>query len=197
MIVTTAMLIKKYKDYSNPIDKIKRDCDQGILIRINKGIYETDSGANPVFLAGAILSPSYLSFDYALSYYGLIPEKVFSITSASFRVKKNKTFINEFGRFEFSDIPVKAFSEGITYIKDGEYAAKIASKEKAICDSLCKWRVVHSLRDLKELLFEDKRIDMEEFSTCDFALMERLALLYKKKNLQLLVKLIRKEYLHG
>lgn len=196
MVVTTSILRNRYSDYANPLDKIKRDTDSGVLIRINRGIYETDSSVNPCLLAASILSPSYLSFDYALSHYGLIPEKVFSITSASLGLRKNKTFINKFGRYEYSDIPAEAFSEGLTYLEDGEYIVKIATKEKAICDSLCKWRVVHSIKELKELLFDDKRIDEEEFATCDFKLMVRLASLYKKTNLDLLIKLIRKEYDH-
>ena len=196
MIVTTSMLKEKYSDYVNPLDKIKRETDAGNLIRLNRGLYETDSSINPCFLASPILSPSYLSFDYALSSYGLIPERVVAITSASLQEKKNKTFINKFGRFEYSDIPPSAFSEGLTYIEDGEYWTRMATKEKAICDSLYKWRVVHSIKDLKQLLFEDKRIDEDEFKTCDFKLMIRLAKLYKRTNLDLLIKLIRKEYLH-
>ena len=196
MVITTSMLKQKYSDYSNPLDKIKRDADRGVLIRLNRGIYETDKNTNPCLLASSILSPSYLSFDFALSYYGLIPERVFSITSASLNLRKNKTFINKFGRYEFSDIPSSAFSEGITYLEEGEYMVKIATKEKAICDSLCKWRVVQSIKELKELLFIDKRIDEQEFAACDFVLMERLAGLYKKTNLDLLIKLIRKEYKH-
>lgn len=196
MVVTTSILRNRYSDYANPLDKIKRDTDSGILIRINRGIYETDGNVNPCLLAASILSPSYLSFDYALSYYGLIPEKVFSITSASLGLRKNKTFINKLGRYEYSDIPAEAFSEGLTYLENGEYVVKIATKEKAICDSLCKWRVVGSIKELKELLFFDKRIYEEEFADCDFKLMVRLASLYKKTNLDLLIKLIRKEYDH-
>ena len=196
MVITTSILREKYNNYANPLDKIKRDTDDGILFRLTRGIYETDSGTNPCFLASSILSPSYLSFDWALSFYGLIPEKVFSITSASLNVRKNKTFINKFGRYEYSDIPASAFSEGLTYLENGDYIVKIATKEKAICDSLSKWRVVNSVKALKELLFVDKRIDEEEFSTCDFKLMMRLASLYKKTNLDMLIKLIRKEYDH-
>ena len=196
MIITSSMLRNKYSDYSNPLDKIKRDTDSGILFRLTRGIYETDGRVEPCFLASSILSPSYLSFDWALSYYGLIPEKVFSITSASLNIRKNKTFINKFGRYEYSDIPSSAFSEGLTYLENGDYIAKIATKEKAICDSLSKWRVVNSVKSLKELLFVDKRIDEKEFSTCDFVLMMRLASLYKKTNLDMLIKLIRKEYIH-
>ena len=180
MIVTTSILKQQYKDYSNPLDKIRRDTDKGILIRLNRGLYETNKNVDPHLLASAILSPSYLSFDWALSYYGLIPERVFAITSASLGIRKNKTFVNDFARYEYSDIPGSAFSEGIGYLENGEYIVKIASKEKAICDSLYKWRVVNNLKDLKQLLFEDKS----------------LSKLYKKTNLNLLATLIRKEYYH-
>lgn len=196
MINTTSMLKNQYSDYSNPLDKIKRDAISGVIFRLTRGIYETDGNVNPCFLASSILSPSYLSFDWALSYYGLIPEKVVAITSASLNVRKNKTFINKFGRYEYSDIPANVFSEGLTYLESDDYIVKIATKEKAICDSLSKWRVVRSINDLKELLFVDKRIDEDEFASRDFKLMTRLAALYNKTNLDLLIKLIRKEYDH-
>lgn len=194
MVLTTSMLKEKYSNYINPLDKIKRDTDRGILIRLTRGLYETDSGISPHLLASSILSPSYLSFDWALSYYGLIPERVIAVTSASLGVRKNKVFNNKFGRYEYSDIPVSAFSEGLTYLEEGDYVVKVATKEKAICDSLSKWRVVSSVKALKELLFVDKRFDIEEFKTCDFNLMIRLASLYKKTNLDMLINLIRKEY---
>ena len=194
MIISTEALKLKYSNYSNPLDKIKRESQKGNIIRLNRGIYATDRNVSPYLLASVILSPSYLSFEWALSYYGLIPERVYSITSASLMVRKNKTFVNEFGRYEYSDIPVNAFSEGLTLLSEGEYSCRIATKEKAICDSLSKWPVVHSVKELKELLFDDKRIYEEEFLTCDFNLLTRLAKLYKKTNLELLINLIEKEY---
>lgn len=196
MIITTSMLRDQYRNYSNPLDKIKRDADSGVIFRLTRGIYETDRNTNPCLLAASILSPSYLSFDWALSYYGLIPEKVVAITSASLGIRKNKTFINKFGRYEYSDISSTAFSEGLTYLESGDYMVKIATKEKAICDSLSKWRVVRNINDLKELLFIDKRIDEDEFASCDFKLMSRLAALYNKTNLKLLIKLIKKKYIN-
>ena len=196
MIFTINQLKERYSDYANPLDKIKRDCDAGILFRLNRGLYEDNRHAEPMYLAASLLGPSYISFDYALSYYGLIPERVVAITSASLSVHKNKTFVNFFGRFEFTDIPAKAFPSGTVYVYDGEYAARIATKEKAICDSLCKWPVVHSVKDLKQLMFEDKRIDEDEFAACDFEKLLTLASLYHKTNLDLLIKLIRKEYKH-
>lgn len=194
MIITTSMLRDKYASYSNPMDKIRREAKSGNIIRINRGVYETDRNVDPFLLASSILSPSYISFDSALSYYSMIPEKVVAITSASLNNRKSKTFINEFGRYEYSDIPEEAFSEGLTYLENGDYVVKIASKEKALCDSLYKWRVVHSMKDLRELLFEDKRIDETEFADCDHEQMRRLAKLYHRTNLNLLIKLIEKEY---
>lgn len=195
MIYTTSMLKHCLSEYRNPLDKIKRDVQQGYLIRIVRGKYETDENASPCFLAPVILSPSYLSFDWALHHYGLISEKPTAITSASLRVRKNKSFTNKFGRYEYSDIPTDAFPDGVTILeKDDYYAAKIATKEKAICDSLSKWRVAKNVKDLKFLLFVEKGIDGREFSKCDFKLMARLAALYRKTNLKLLIKLIRKEY---
>lgn len=196
MIVTTSMLKEKYHDYSNPLDKIKRDSDKGIIYRLTRGVYETDRNVDPCLLASSILSPSYLSFEWALSFYGLIPEKVVAVTSATLGLRKNKTFVNAFGRYEYSDIPERSFSEGLTYLESGDYVVKIATKEKAICDSLSKWRIVKNIQELKELLFVDKRIDEEEFESCDFSFLERLATLYNKTNLKLLARLIQKEYSH-
>lgn len=196
MVITTEMLKNKLSGYANKLDKIKRETKEGKLFRLTRGLYETDRSVNPIFLAAPILSPSYVSFDYALSYYGLVPERVIAITSASLGIRKNKTFNNVFGRFEFSDIPLEAFPSGTTIIENGDYAARIATKEKAICDSLYKWRVVHSIKELKVLLFVDKRIDEDGFSELDFVELIRLAKLYHRTNLDLLIKLVKKEYLY-
>ncbi|MBR4445189.1 MAG: hypothetical protein IKS37_04775 [Solobacterium sp.] len=190
MIVTVSMLKKQYAQYVNPLDKIRRETDKGNLIRLNRGLYETDPHTEPYLLASSLLSPSYLSFEFALSYYGLIPEKVMSITSASLGMRKNHTYVNSFGRYEFGDIPASAFSEGLCYVGRDEYIVKMATKEKAICDSLYKWKVVHSVKQLEELLFTDMRIDEDEFFACDFTELKRLAKLYKSTNLKYLIRFI-------
>lgn len=195
MILTTSLLKEKYHDYVNSLDKIKREVDQGNLFRLAKGLYETDKTTDPMFLAAPLSSPSYISFEYALSYYGFIPERVYAITSASLMVRKNKTYVNNFGRFEFSDIPPEAFPEGTYLIENNGYIARIASKEKALCDALYKWPVVYSIKDLKQLLFEDKRIDEEEFVNLDFKNLIKLASLYHRTNHKLLIKFVEKEYL--
>ena len=60
------------------------------LIKIRNGLYETEANTPSYLLAGSIYGPSYISFEYALSYYGLIPERVTTITCATFNKRKEK-----------------------------------------------------------------------------------------------------------
>ncbi|MEE3422193.1 MAG: hypothetical protein VZR11_05755 [Succinimonas sp.] len=76
MIVSTAMLMDQLSRYSDPAGKILRMKRCGELYPLTRGIYETNGNAPGYCLAGAIFWPSYLSFEYALSFYGLIPEAV-------------------------------------------------------------------------------------------------------------------------
>ena len=69
--------------------KIGRLVKERKLIPIIRGLYETDDSVPGYLLANIIYGPSYLSFEFALSWYDLIPEAVFTITSASFSKKKN------------------------------------------------------------------------------------------------------------
>ena len=90
MIKTTGILVEEYKSYRNPKMKIGRLVKERKLIPIIRGLYETDDSVPGYLLANIIYGPSYLSFEFALSWYDLIPEAVFTITSASFSKKKNK-----------------------------------------------------------------------------------------------------------
>ena len=62
------MLKDQWKDYGDPAGKISRMKQRGELLQLTRGVYETDPNAPGHCLAGAILGPSYLSFDYALSW---------------------------------------------------------------------------------------------------------------------------------
>ena len=92
MIKTTAMLLQELQSYRNPRDKLARMVQNKECIPIIQGLYETDSSTPGYRLANCICTPSYLSFEFALSYHGLIPEAVYNFTSATFE-KKRKKFI--------------------------------------------------------------------------------------------------------
>ena len=85
----------------------------GTLVKIRRGLYETNPNVPVYLLAGVVYSPSYISFSYALSHYGLIPEHVEICTSATFEKNRNKIFRTPFGNFTyrvFLKLPVRNLS---------------------------------------------------------------------------------------
>ena len=88
MIVFNMTLKASLSKYSNKNNKISRDIKNGKLFKIVNGIYETDPNTPPYLLASCIYGPSYISFEYALAYYGAIPERVYTVTCATYNKKK-------------------------------------------------------------------------------------------------------------
>ena len=92
MVFSYNVAKNNFKDYSNINNKISREIRDGNLYKIVNGLYETDPNTPGYLLASSIYGPSYISFEYALSYYGMIPERVTTITCATFAKKKKKQF---------------------------------------------------------------------------------------------------------
>jgi len=160
MILTNDMIKNNLKEYSNKNNKICRDVKNGKLIKIINGLYETDKNVNGYLLAGSIYGPSYLSFDFALYYYGLIPEKVTTFTSATYEKKKKKIYNTFFGTYLYRDVPKLVYPLGVNLIQEGDYSYQIATKEKALCDKLYTLSPLKNMTELQNLLFNDLRIDM-------------------------------------
>lgn len=192
MIITTQMLVEKYRSYANPGAKIRRLVDNGELYPLTRGIYETDGNVPGYCLAGAIFGPSYLSFDYALSVYGLIPEAVYTYESATFDKKKAKELENHFGRFAYRDVPQEAYPYGISIIEENGYTYRIATPEKALCDKLYIMPAVTSQREIGRMLFEDMRIDSDSFAALDKEGILEIGDRYHCNNLKYLMKYLRR-----
>lgn len=190
MIKTTAMLREELNSYVNPTAKIRRMADEGKLIPVVRGIYETDKNTPGHYLAPIIYGPSYLSFEFALAYHSLIPEKVYTFTSATFVKKKVKLYTTPFGRFTYRDVPIQAYPTGVEFHCENGYAFQIASPEKAICDQLYIISPQRNRSDLARLLFEDLRIDREGFIGLDLPALIEIAELYHTQNHRLLKKYI-------
>jgi hypothetical protein len=110
----------------------------GHVIRIARGVYtlpEHDRGVelNPLWLANNLYSPSYISLEYALSYYGLIPEAVGTITSIT--THKTAVFSTPVGNFSYRHLKNKDFF-GFTTVKlpGTDYEFWMATAEKAVID---------------------------------------------------------------
>lgn len=193
MIKTTAILLNDLKTYANPQTKLSRLVKAGEYIPIVKGLYETRRDVNGYLLAGSIYGPSYLSFEFALSYYGMIPEAVYTFTSATFDKKKKKIFETPFGCFTYRDIPKEAYPFGIRLISENSYTFQIATMEKALCDKLYEISPVHNMKELKQLLINDLRIEEREFQKLNLRDLEILSQKYHSTNINMLLKFMRKQ----
>lgn len=108
---------------------------KGYIKKIRRGYYIfTDQNIDEAILFGIsniIYAPSYVSFELALSYYGLIPESVYGITCAS--PNKTNRFKTELGEFMYHKIrPELMF--GYRLERKNGVSFKIAEIEKAILD---------------------------------------------------------------
>ncbi len=192
MIITTSMLTDQLREWSDPAGKILRMKRGGELFELTRGLYETDRNAPGYCLAGAMFGPSYLSFDYVLARHGLIPEAVYTFTSATFDKKKKKEIENRFGRFSYRDVPSDVYPFGIEICEENGYIYQIATPEKALCDKLYTMPPVTSQREIEKMLFDDLRIDREEFEKLDHDGILQIGDRYHCNNMKYLMKYLRR-----
>lgn len=192
MIKTTAIMLQELNNYKNPRDKLAHMVKKKECIPVIQGLYETNPTTPGYRLANTICSPSYLSFEFALSYHGLIPEAVYNFTSATFEKKKKKEFKTLFGTFTYRDVPSAAYPYGIECVSENGYTFQIASPEKALCDELYIQSPVTNQRELKEFLFDGLRIDWELFCKLNMDDILFLNSKYHCTNIQKLTKTMEK-----
>ena len=170
-IPDTLWMFGHLEDYENPKAKISHLVRSGVLIRLKRGVYlNADSAADPYILgkaANRLYGPSYVSFTYALRWHGLIPEHVHSITSATFRKGRKKRYDTPVGSFLYRDVPESAYPQGIVFAEGREKRFLLACPEKALCDQLYTLSGVRSIVGIEALLFEDLRVDWEQFKALD------------------------------
>lgn len=110
---------------------------KGYLKKLKQGYYYfPHQELNQDFLfytANKIYSPSYVSLEMALKYYGLIPEEIFQITSVSTR--KTISFETPVGNFSYRHIK-PSFYWGYNLIDFAGQKILLADPEKAVLDYL-------------------------------------------------------------
>jgi len=193
-------LLALLKDYKNPDDKIKQMIKKGEIVRLKRGLYVvsdvyTDMLPSVELLASLLYGPSYISMDYALSFYGLIPERVHEVTSIT--TKQVKSYTTPFGRFTYIKSPACLYSIGLATHEnpDGTFFM-LASKEKALCDKLLftKKLSISSEKAMRQYIEEDLRIELSDLADFDLETIEAcIQCNYKVKLLEMLYKVIKKE----
>ncbi len=191
------MLTEELKEYVNPAAKIRRLAVEGKLFPVVRGLYETDGNIPGYYLAPVIYGPSYLSFEFALAYYSLIPEEAVHFTSATFEKKKTKRFKTPFGLFTYRDVPGEAYPFGVVFRSENGYGFAIATPEKAICDMLYTVSPVRNKIGLEQLLFFDLRIDKAEFFRLIAADLLGIAGKYHTQNHKLLQAYLKRSIKNG
>lgn len=186
------MLLEELRGYANPKDKLSRMVKNGECFSIVKGLYEMDGSVPPHLLAGSIYGPSYISFDYALAYYGMIPEAVYIVTCATFEKGKKKKYETHFGTFTYRDVPSAAFPLELRLVQEGEYFYRIAGPEKALCDKLYTMPPVANTKELAALLADDLRIENTDLLKLDTDKIEMLAERYHATNIKKLASMLRR-----
>lgn len=186
------------KEYSHPIQKINAMVKKGELIQLKKGIYTFSKDyrnhtLNLVATANMLYKPSYVSFEYALSFHGLIPERVYTITSAS--TSRNKEFETPLGRFSYTKVPLRGYPIGIDWKfdkNDGGYM--IATAEKALCDKIYSDKRVLNIKkdEMLSYLEDDLRIDIDDLKNLDSKLIWKISMAYSSKSLQSLASIIKR-----
>ncbi len=191
------VLMDSLREYEKPRDRITELLRRKEIIRVKKGIYVfgEDYARRPAskeILANMIYGPSYISLDYALSYYGLIPERVEAITSVT--IKRSRRFSTPIGFFIYRGIPIKAYQTGIDQItlEDGR-SFLIAAPEKALCDKIDQDRgsAIRTQAEMRTYLFENLRIDAGEIRKLNDGAVLEIAKAYRSRKINLLGAVIR------
>lgn len=186
-------------DYlSSPSEKIRALEKDGQLIRLKRGLYVVDDrvSGKPInvrLCANHIYGPSYVSLQWALRWYGLIPERVFTMTSIT--TKRTRMFENSFGRFTYYQVKPDYFHIGIRSVEENGLNCLMASPEKALCDMILydSYLPPQSIKGLEQYLEEDIRFDTDALNDFDVGIIETCAQTGRKEQiLNNLIKIIKK-----
>jgi len=193
-----ATLVTLLRHYRYPKDKIAAMEKQQRLIRIKKGLFVVapQEGVGTIsreLIANHLYGPSYVSLESALSYHNLIPERVYSVRSVTF--KRAKKYDTPLGVFDYRTVSSDYFSIGIQQqVTKNNTTFLIASPEKALCDMLVLSSSLRlqSVKAVKIYLEEDLRIDLFENRSWNTEIISQCMEVGKKKTeLSQLLKLLK------
>ena len=178
--------------YTRPREKVTDLLRKGVIVRVKKGLYvfgkhHAREPYSREVLANLIYGPSYVSLEYALQHYGLIPEGVEAVTSIT--TGRSKRFNTPVGLFTYRSVPERAYHRGIDRVElSREKSFLIAIPEKALADKLCADRgtALRTQRDIRAYLFENLRIEEEDLGKLDPGRIAAFAKGYRSRKLKIL-----------
>jgi predicted transcriptional regulator of viral defense system len=188
------MLTSALSEYSGIRTKINDLLSSGVIVRVKKGLYVFGPRYNqqPIckeILANLIYGPSCISLEYALSYHGLTPERVETVTSIT--PKRDKHFETPVGTFTYKYLKPDKYPWGITqeWI-DQTHPVLMASPEKALCDYIALHDVNLAETAPAKFLENDLRIDPSNWTRFNAIELVKLNRHYRIKGLDSLVEVL-------
>ena len=105
-----------------------------LFMKLRNGLYAPKlNPPSEMEIANRLCAPSYISFEYALARYRIIPESTYSITSATTKITRRFTVQGKL--YEYNKIKEMAY-RGYRSEKQGGVTVLIAEPEKALVDYL-------------------------------------------------------------
>lgn len=193
--ISRHLILDLLSEYQRPNDKISELIKSKALISVRRGLYivgpKTDLPTpEPFLIANHLRGPSYVSLESALSYWNMIPERAYEISSVT--IKTSKLYKTPVGRFSYRQLKTPYYSYGIKNIRhSSKQSILVASPEKALCDKIVLTPKIHlrSITQTQDFLMEDLRMDSEVLSTLDTKVMESwIENAPKKSSLEMLIK---------
>lgn len=180
-------------DYTNPDDFISRLVKSGELIRLKNGFFliseKIDETPIPFEqIANLLYGPSYISFEWALSYYKMIPEGVYVVTSAS--ATKSKQFNTPIGTFDYIYLSHHRYAIGIDQKENNDGRFLIATPEKALADLIHLKSKKLERNDLLTDLIEARRMDEDLLKKLDKKQLVEIADQYRSKAVMNLIHVL-------
>ena len=175
------MLMHHLREYKKARDKVTLLLKNNSIIRIRKGLYifGPDFRRNPIpneVLANIIYSPSYISLEYALSKYGLIPERAYVVTSIC--LSRSKTIKTPLGIYTYRTRPLNVYPIGIKQVENQEGNYLIAEPEKALVDLVSQQDDIKDIREMKQYLYENMRMEQSNLRKLKKKLLSDILHLY-------------------
>ena len=191
-------LLALLADYRKPRERILRMVKNGELIRLKNGFYliadKIRQGSKTFIpceqVANMLYGPSYVSLEWALSFYGMIPEKVHTVTSMT--LGRDKEFHTPIGDFAYYRLSSECYSIGIEQKKAVDFVGGflMACPEKALTDLVYKTCKGLDKDQLKQELLESRRIDRESLQQLNKPLLVEIANSYHAKRVGYLIDII-------
>ena len=187
-------------EYRKPRDAVSSLLQKKQIIRVRKGLYVFGAlwrrqHISHEMLAGLVFGPSVLSLNYALAWYGLIPEWVDMLTSVT--SGRSRQFKTPLGIFSYTHLSGNRFTYGVALQKSDTGNWLITEPIKALADKVWTDKRFQptSPASYADYLFEDLRIDEVALAGyLDKFDMDNLVLTYSARKVTWLADFLQKRF---